>query len=55
MAYMPDTHQDADLRIRIPAHWPDTLHGSTDQMALVDQPGPYEVLALVDLVNSPTR
>jgi hypothetical protein len=26
MASMPDTRQDADLRIRIPAHRPDMLH-----------------------------
>ena len=26
MASMPDTEQDADVRIRILAHWPDTLH-----------------------------
>jgi hypothetical protein len=26
MASMPDTEQDADVRIRIPAHWPDTFH-----------------------------
>jgi hypothetical protein len=26
MASMPDIRQDADLRIRIPAHWPDTFH-----------------------------
>ena len=25
-ASMPDTRQDADLRIRIPAHCPDALH-----------------------------
>jgi hypothetical protein len=29
---MPDTGQDADLRIRIPAHWPDVRHWSTDLM-----------------------
>jgi hypothetical protein len=26
MASRPDTEQDADVRIRIPAHWPDTFH-----------------------------
>jgi hypothetical protein len=26
MASMPDPEQDADVRIRIPAHWPDTFH-----------------------------
>ena len=26
MASMPDTGRDADLRIRIPAHWVDTIH-----------------------------
>jgi hypothetical protein len=26
MASSPDARQDADLPIRIPAHWPDTLH-----------------------------
>jgi hypothetical protein len=26
MVSMPDTEQDADLRIRIPAHWPDGRH-----------------------------
>ena len=26
MTYMLDTRQDADLRIRIPARWPDALH-----------------------------
>jgi hypothetical protein len=26
MASMPDTGRDADLRIRIPAHWTDTFH-----------------------------
>ena len=26
MASMRDTRQDADLRIRTPEHWPDTLH-----------------------------
>jgi len=31
MASRPDTRQDADLQIRIPAHWLDTLHRSTDQ------------------------
>lgn len=29
---MPDTQQDADLRVRIAAHWPDARHSSTDQM-----------------------
>ena len=27
---MPDTRQDADQRVRIPAHWPDTFHSYTD-------------------------
>jgi hypothetical protein len=26
IASVPDTEQDADVRIRIPAHWPDTFH-----------------------------
>jgi hypothetical protein len=26
MASMPDARQDAELRIRIPAHWPDARH-----------------------------
>ena len=26
MTYMPDTGQDADLRIRTPAYCPDTFH-----------------------------
>jgi hypothetical protein len=26
MASMPDPEQNADVRIRIPAHWPDTFH-----------------------------
>jgi len=26
MASMSDTEQDADVRIRIPAHWPGTFH-----------------------------
>lgn len=26
MTSMPDTDQDADVRIGIPAHWPDTFH-----------------------------
>jgi len=26
MTHRPDTRQDADLRIRIPTHWPDSLH-----------------------------
>jgi len=26
MASMPDTRQDAELRIRIPVHWPDARH-----------------------------
>jgi hypothetical protein len=26
MASMPDTQQDADLRIRTPAYWPDSWH-----------------------------
>jgi hypothetical protein len=25
-ASLPDTWPDADLRIRIPAHWPDAFH-----------------------------
>src|ERR1700724_31903 len=28
---------DHDLRIRTPAHWPDTFHRSTDQMACLAQ------------------
>ena len=27
---LPDTRQDADLRLRIAAHWPDARHWSTD-------------------------
>jgi hypothetical protein len=31
MASTPDIRQDTDLRIRIPAHWPDVRHETTDQ------------------------
>ena len=55
-APMPDTWQDADLRIRIPAHWPDARHWSTDQMMALHclplargvrfpRPGPRGLLA----------
>ena len=55
-APMPDIWQDADLRIRIPVHWPDARHWSTDQMMALHclplargvrfpRPGPRGLLA----------
>ncbi len=38
MASMSDLRQDADLRIRILMHWPDTRHWSTDQILMAGVP-----------------